>query len=156
MEARRIPSQAIEHDDRVVLHRERRRLIGEGWLVEEQCRVIARHMNGVVPGSTAHSDRQMVGRRQDVDIVCTSGSVYLELLDTSIWHDAPSTGDEFLGDDKVVADRRAVDHYGIDAGTAEDVDRRVLQVLVTVTATATEQACEIRNRTRIIRVAVQH
>ena len=151
-----VDRETVVDDHRVVLHGDRGRLVGERRLVEEQRRVVAGQVDGVVAGAAAHRDLQAGGCRQDVDVVGTAGAVDLELLDAGEVDDAAGAGHEGVGDDEVVAHRGAVDHHRVHARATRDVHRCVLQVGVAVAAAATKQARQVGDRARVVGVAVEH
>ena len=141
--------ERVELDDRRILDRKRRRLVGEGSGLEEERGGIAAEMDDVVAGSAGDADLQPGRGAEHVGDVVAAGPVDDQPLDPGVGHDAAGPRHEPGGDDERVGDRRAVDDDRVDAGAAEDVDRGVLQILVAVVAGPAEEPGEVGDRGRV-------
>ena len=134
------------------LHLEGRRRVRERRRVEDEQRGRAADVDLVVAGAAVDDRLDRRARAEDPDPVRAARAVDLDALDAREPGHAAGACDVRVGDDEVVADRRADHDERVGAGAAVDLHGRVLHVLVAVHARAAEERREVRDVRRVERI----
>ena len=124
-------------------NRHRRRGDGHLGRIEDERRMIATEVNGVITRSTDDGRGEGLIGAKDVDVIASTGTIDFESLNSAEVHQSTCSGHHTLGDNESIRDRGS-DHYeGIHTRSTIDGNRSVVEVRVTVATHTTEEVGEV-------------
>ena len=114
--------------------------------------MISTDVDDVVASTSDNVGFEVFASGENINFVRATGAIDFNRLYTSEGHNSSSPGNIVFCNDKSIADRSAHDNNYIDARSAVDEDRRVLQVIIAVCTGATEEIGQVGHFIRIVRI----
>ena len=113
-------------------------------------------MDRVVTRPAGHRGLERRTGAQHIDLIRPAAAIHLNRLNVGEGDDAPRAGDVFVGHDEYIADRRAHNHDRVHAGAAVDLHRRILEIIVTIEASSTEEGSQVSDLIGVIGILTEH